>query len=196
SGSMLFETSTLLVLAQQNVVNAPYVFTAGANFALQTNQGGAVFAPPGSPLYPALFAAYNFVPFPSLALRTTASQLTINSPDGMLIQTGLQIQENLGGKLSITSDGAAIYAISQSGFMVLPVGTLPNAAIALPDSNVALLASDQCGVAAALHSATLPIRNVATGAGGGAPVTVTASILTVTATSAAVRTTSRPYGGD
>ncbi|HXB71397.1 MAG TPA: hypothetical protein VNY05_24390 [Candidatus Acidoferrales bacterium] len=192
SGSMLFETSTLLVLAQQNVINAPYVFAAAANFGLQTNQGGAAFTPDGS----ALFAAYNLVPFPSLALRTTASQLTVNSPDGMLIQLGLQIQENLGGKLSITSDGATIYAISQSGFMVLPVGTLPNAAIAVPDSKVALLATDQCGVTAALNSAIIPVRNVATGAGGGGQVTVTASILTSAATSATVRTTSRPYGGD
>jgi uncharacterized protein (TIGR03437 family) len=194
SGSMLFETSTLLVLAQQNAINAPYVFTAGANFALQTNQGGAVFAPANSPLFPALFAAYSLVPFPSLALRTTASQLTINSADGMLIRTGLQIQENLGGKLAITSDGATIYAISQSGFMVLPVGTLPNAAMAVPDSNMALLATDQCGVTAALNSATIPIRNAA--AGGGGQVTVTASVLTAAATSASVRITSRPYGGD
>ena len=187
SGSMLFEASSLQVLAQQNVINAPYVFPTGANFGLQTNQGGAVFAPDGS----SLFAAYNFVPFPSLALRTTASQLTVNSPGGMLIQLGLQIQENLGGKLAITSDGATIYAISQSGFMVLPVGTLHNAAIALPDSNVALLASDQCGVTAALNSATIPVRNT-----GGGQVTVAASILTPAATSATVRSASRPYGGD
>lgn len=187
SGSMLLETSTLLVLAQQNATNAPYVFPANANFALQTSQGGAVFAPDGS----ALFAAYNFVPFPSLALRTTASQLTVNSPDGMLIQMGLQIQENLGGKLAITSDGASIYAISQSGFMVLAVGNLRNAPIAQPDSNVALLATDQCGVTAALNSAIIPIRNT-----GGGQITVTVSVLATAATSATVRTTSRPYGGD
>ena len=187
SGSLLFETSTLLVLAQQNVVNAPYVFPTAANFTLQTNQGGAVFSPDGSVLY----AAYSFVPFPSLALRTTASQLTLNSPDGMLIQMGLQIQENLGGKLAITSDGATIYAISQSGFMVLPVGSLRNAPIAVPDSNVALLATDQCGVTAALNSATIPVRNR-----GGGQVSVTASILAASATSASVRSASRPYGAD
>jgi len=191
SGSVLFETSTLLVLAQQNVINAPYVFPTGADFTLQTNQGGVVFAPVGSSSYPALFAAYNFPPFPTLGQRTTASQLTVNSPDGMLVQLGLQLQENLGGKMAITSDGATIYAISQSGFMVLPVGTLRNAPIAAPDSNVSLLASDQCGVTQPLNSATVPVRNVGVG-----PITVTASILTPTAASAAVRTTVRPYGGD
>ena len=187
SGSMLFETSTLLVLAQQNVVNSPYVFTSGANFALQTNQGGAAFSPDGSVLY----AAYNFVPFPSLNLKTTASQLTLNSPDGMLIRSGLQIQENLGGKLVFTSDGATIYAISQSGFMVLPISTLRTAPIAVPDSNVSLLATDQCGVTASLNSATIPVRN-----SGSGTLTVTASILATAATSPALRTTSRPYGGD
>jgi uncharacterized protein (TIGR03437 family) len=187
SGSMLFETSSLLVLAQQNVINAPYVFPTPADFTLPANQGGAVFAPDGS----ALYAAYNFAPFPSLNLRTTASQLAVNSPDGLLIRLGLQLQENLGGKLTITSDGATIYAISQSGFVVLPVGTLPNAAIALPDSRVALLATDQCGVTAALNSAIIPIRTT-----GGGPVTVTASVLTAAATSPGVRTTGRPYGGD
>src|SRR5207302_837883 len=84
------------------------------------------------------FAGYNFVPNP--AARANASQLTVNTPDGLLIQLGIQIQENLGGKLAITSDGATIYAISQSGFLVLPVGTLKNAPIAAPDSNVAMLA--------------------------------------------------------
>jgi len=41
---MLFETSTLMVLAQQNAANSPFVFPAGANFTTATNQGGAVFS--------------------------------------------------------------------------------------------------------------------------------------------------------
>jgi len=55
---MLFETSTLMVLAQQNAANSPFVFPAGANFTTATNQGGAVFLPDGSEL----LAAYNIVP--------------------------------------------------------------------------------------------------------------------------------------
>ncbi len=187
SGPMLFETSTLAVLAQQSAINSPYVFPATANFNLQTNQGGAVFNPDGS----SLFAAYNIVPVLNPAARTNASQLTVNTPGGLLIQMGLQIQENLGGKLAITSDGATIYAISQSGFMVLPVGTLKNAPIAIPDSNVALLATDQCGVTAALNSAVIPVRNT-----GGGQISVTAQVLTTAATSAAVRAAAKSYGGD
>jgi hypothetical protein len=99
--------------------------------------------------------------------------------------------ENLGGKIVITSDGATAYAISQSGFMVLPIGTLRNQPLAMPDSSVALLASDQCGVTAALNSATIPVRDI-----GGGRITVTAQALATTATTATIRATARTYGAD
>ena len=112
--------------------------------------------------------------------------MTVNTPDTMLIQLGIKLPENLGGKMAITSDGATAYAISQSGFMVLPIGTLRNQPLAMPDSNVALLASDQCGVTAALNSATIPVRDI-----GGGRITVTAQALATTATTATVRATAQ-----
>ena len=187
SGPMLFDTQTLAVLAQQNTTNSPYVFPATANFNVQTSQGGAAFLPDGS----ALLAAYNIVPTSVPAAPTNTSQMTVNTPDTMLIQLGIKLQENLGGKIVITSDGATAYAISQSGFMVLPIGTLRNLPLAMPDSGVALLASDQCGVNAALNSATIPVRDI-----GGGRITVTAQALATVATTATVRATARPYGGD
>jgi hypothetical protein len=138
SGPMLLESASLLVLAQQNAANSPYVMPAGVNFNVQTTQGGAVYAPDGS-----LLTAYNIVPVAVPAARANASQLMINAPDNLLIQLGIQLPENLGGKLAITADGATVYAISQSGFMVLPMGTLRNQPIGLPDSNAALLTSDE-----------------------------------------------------
>src|ERR1019366_3811127 len=82
SGPMLFDTQTLAVLAQQNTVNSPYVFPATANFNLQTSQGGAVFTPDGT----ALLAAYNIVPTSVPAKPANTSQMTVNTPDTMLIQ--------------------------------------------------------------------------------------------------------------
>ncbi len=187
SGPMLFDTQTLAVLAQQNATNSPYAFPATANFNTQTTQGGAVFTPDGS----SLLAAYNIVPTAVPALPTNSSQLTVNSPDTMLIQLGIKLPQSLRGKMVITSDGATAYAISESGFIVLPVGTVRNQPLALPDSNIALLASDQCGVTAAQNSAVVPVRDV-----GGAKITVTAQVLTTSTTSTTVRATSRPYGGD
>ena len=187
SGSMLFESSTLLVLAQQSATNAPFVFPSGANFTTPTNQGGAVFLPDGSEL----LTAYNLVPVQSPAARSNTSQLLINTPDSLLIQLGVMLPENLGGKIVITSDGATMYAISQSGFLVATTAGLKTSPIAVPDTNVALLANDQCGVTAAQNSAVIPVRDQ-----GGGKITVTAQVLTSASTSAQVRVAAKSYGGD
>jgi uncharacterized protein (TIGR03437 family) len=189
SGPLLFETSTMLVLAQQNTTNSPYVMqgVTATTFNTQTSQGGAVFLPDGSQL----LAAYNIVPLAVPAAKSNTAQLTVNTPDTMLIQQGIVLPENLGGKIAITSDAATAYAISQSGFMVLPLSTLRNQPLGAPDSNVALLATDQCGVTAPLNSATISVRD-----NGGGRLTVTAQPVASTATSGTYRTTARPYGAD
>src|ERR1035437_3014648 len=133
SGPMLFDTQTLAVMAQQNTTNSPYVFPGTANFNVQTSQGGPVSTPDGT----AVLADYNIVPTSVPAAPTNTSQMPVNTPDTMLIQLGIKLQENLGGKMVISSDGATAYAISQSGFMVLPIGTLKNQPLAIPDSTVA-----------------------------------------------------------
>jgi uncharacterized protein (TIGR03437 family) len=186
SGPFLFEASTLLVLAQHNATNSPYTMP-GANFNTQTLQGGAVFAPDNS----TLLAAYNIVPLQNPAAKSNTSQMLITTPDTLLIQTGIMLPENLGAKMAITSDGATAYAISQSGFIVLPISTLRNQPIAVPDSNVALLASDQCGVTSAINTATIPVRNI-----GGGTTTITAGLVTTAATSTSVSATARSYGAD
>jgi len=187
SGSMLFETSTLLVLAQQNAANSPFVFPAGASFTTQTNQGGAVFLPDGSEL----LTAYNIVPVQNPAAKSNTSQLLINTPDNLLVQFGVMLPENLGGKIAISSDGATMYGISQSGFLVGSTAGLKTSPIAIPDTNVALLANDQCGVTAAQNSAVIPVRDQ-----GGGKLTVTVQVLTSAATSTQVRVAAKTYGGD
>jgi uncharacterized protein (TIGR03437 family) len=187
SGPMLFETSTLLVQAQHNTTNAPYTFPAGVNFNNQTLQGGAVFTPDGS----SLLAAYNVIPVLVPAAKSNAAQMMINTPDTLLVQTGIMLPENLGGKMVITSDGTTAYAISQSGFIVLPLSTVRNQPIAAPDSNVALLGNDQCGVTAAINSAVIPVRDI-----GGGRVTITAQVLANQSTSTAVTASSKTYGAD
>ena len=188
SGPMLIETSSLFILAQQNTANSPFVFPANSTFNNQTSQGGAVYAQ--GPTGPVLITAYNIVPVIPGA-RSNSSQLLIDNPGNFLIQLGLQLPEGLGGRMVITADSSTIYAISQSGFIVIPIGSLQQFPLAVPDSNVALLASDQCGVTANLNSATIPIRNA-----GARSMTVTAQAIASTATTAAMRTTAKSYGGD
>jgi uncharacterized protein (TIGR03437 family) len=187
SGPLLFETATLLVLAQQNAANSPFVFPSGANFTTQTNQGGAVFSPDGSEL----LAAYNIVPVQSPAAKSNASQLLVDTPDTLLVQLGVQLPENMGGKIVITSDGTTMYALSQSGFLVAATAGLKTSPIAVPDTNVALLANDQCGVTAAQNSAVIPVRNQ-----GGGKLTVTAQVLTAVSTSTQVKVAAESYGGN
>lgn len=189
TGPTLFETASMLVLAQQSTSNSPFVFPANTTFNTQTVQGGAVYAQTSSGQV--LVTSYNIVPVASPAANANTAELLFNSPDNLLIQLGIQLPENLGGKMVITSDSATIYAISQSGFMVLPIGALAQSPLAIPDSNVALLAFDQCGVMAAQNSAVIPVRNA-----GGKTLTANVQVLTSTATSVAVKVTGRSYGGD
>ena len=188
SGNILFDTASLLVLGQQNANNAPFTFAAGSSFSAPTTQGGAVFTPDGK----SLLTAYDMVPVESPAAQVNTSQLLVNRPDNLLVQTGFQLPEQLSGKMAITSDGATIYAISESGFTQLPIGAVRQTSpIAVPDSNVALLATDQCGVTATLGSATIAVRNA-----GGGKMTISAQVLAGTTTSVQVRTTAKSYGGD
>ena len=126
------------MLAQQNAINAPFTFPATANFTVQTSQGGAIFAQDAGG--PALLTSYNIVPVQNPAAplhhQPAAAQLTGESAD----PAGNSGDGNLSGKMVMTSDNATIYALSQSGFVTLPIGTLQQQPIAMPDSNVALLA--------------------------------------------------------
>ncbi len=153
AGLSLFDTQTLAVLAQQNAANSLYPFPQNANFNTQQNQGGSVFSPDGARLY----TAFNIAPVNST--QTNSSQLMINDPDNLLIQMGVQLPENVSGKMVISRDGAFIYALSQSGFLILPVGSLSDYPLAVPDSTAVLLTHDQCGVTAATRSARVVVHN-------------------------------------
>jgi uncharacterized protein (TIGR03437 family) len=193
SGPLVFESATMLVLAQQSTINSPFLFptsTTFTTFNTQTNQGGGAFSPDGS----VLLTAYGIAPLG--AARSNIGQLLVNSPSGMQIQLGIQLPEFLSGKMVFSGDGSTVYAISQSGLTVLPMATITQSPIAVPDSNVALLAFDQCGVTAAQNSATIPIRNV-----GAGRMTATATLAQgliggSTTNSPQVRTTTTSYGAD
>ncbi len=153
AGLSLFDTESLAVLAQQNAANSLYPFPQNANFNAQQNQGGSVFSPDGTRLY----TAFNIAPVGSS--QTNSSQLMINDPDNLLIETGIQLPENVSGKMVITADGATIYALSQSGFLMLPVGNLRDYPLAVPDATAVLVTHDQCGVSAATRTARVTVRN-------------------------------------
>ncbi len=178
-GLSLFDTETLAILAQENAANAPFTFPGGAagNFNTQQNQGGSVFSPNGATLY----AAFNIAPVQNPAARANISRLLLNDPDNLLITLGLQLPENLVGNMVISSDGANIYALSESGFMIIPISTINRSPIAMPQSPVVLLASDQCGVQSSKRIGAVDVLN--TGSGN---VRATAQLVPTTTQGAAV----------
>ena len=161
AGLTLFETSTLTVLAQQNASNAPFSFPGGAanNFSTQQNQGGSVFSVDGSVIY----SAFNIAPVQNPPARPNVSRLLLNDPDNLLITLGLQLPENLAGKIAISGDGNTLFALSESGFVILPANTIFQSPIAVPESTVALLATDQCGVTGAQRAAAVGVTNIGRG---------------------------------
>jgi uncharacterized protein (TIGR03437 family) len=141
AGPVLFDASTLQVMAQENAANAPFAFPAGTagNFNTQANQGGSVFSPDGTQIY----AAFNVAPIG--APRASITEMLVNDPTNLLINLGLEMPENLAGKMVIDAAGANIYGISDSGFMILPVGTIAQSPLASPSAQSVLLTNDVCG---------------------------------------------------
>ena len=183
AGYSLIDTATLAILAQENVANSPFAFPTGTNFNAQANQGGSVFAPDGSQIY----GAFNFAPIQVPAAKPNVTRLLYNDPDNLLIKLGLQLPENLSGRMVINNVGDTIYALSESGFAVLPVGQLSQNPIAQVDSQIVLLTSDQCGVTAAQSA----VKNSVTNTGRGR-LTATAQSYTLTSGGLASTTTNVP----
>jgi uncharacterized protein (TIGR03437 family) len=156
AGLSMFDTSTLAIYAQQNAANSLYPFASSANFSTQSNQGGSVFSPDGTVLYSAFNAA------PTTSSATNSSQLMLSDPDNMLINLGIQLPENLVGKMVITANGNTIYALSQSGMLTIPVSAIYDNPVAVPETNVVLLANDQCD-ANSLKTAQLRVKNAGKG---------------------------------
>ncbi len=180
AGLSLFDTSTLAILAQQNTANALYPFATTANFNTQQNQGGSVFAPDGTTVY----SAFNIAPVQSTSANTT--QFMLSDSDNLLIRLGIQLPENLTGNMVIDSAGRVIYALSQSGFLTVPISTVYDSPIAAPDSPAVLLVNDQCGVNADRRVVEVTTRNAGKGR-----MTATAQVLQ---TGTAV-TVVQPIGG-
>jgi hypothetical protein len=154
AGPVLLDGATLQVLATQSLANAPYPMDPSTSFLAKTNQGGAAFAPGGLSLY----AAYNVPPVPSLPGAVPVGQLTVSDPDNLLIKLGLQLPENLAGRLIVSSDGGSAFALSDSGFTSISLSALMQSPLAEPASDVVLLTNDQCQVAGG-GTATIAINN-------------------------------------
>ncbi len=179
-GLRLFDSESLAVIAQQNAANAPFPLSVnitaqgfaqvGQQFNLQANQGGSVFSPDGATIY----SAFNIAPIQNPAARANVAQLLVNDADNLLIQDGLQLPENLAGKMVMSLDGSSLYALSESGFTIIPLNQVSRNPLLQPASTVLLLASDQCNSAPEGTRSTVSVMNLGRATG---PVAATATLV-------------------
>lgn len=179
-GLRLFDTDTLAVIAQQNAANAPFPLSVnitaqgfaqvGQQFNLQQNQGGSVFSTDGATIY----SAFNIAPIQNPAARANVTQLMVNDADNLLILDGLQLPENLAGKMILSADGNTIYALSESGFTIIPLNEVSRNPLLEPASSAVLLATDQCNSAPEGTRQTVNLLNLGRSTG---PVTATATLV-------------------
>jgi uncharacterized protein (TIGR03437 family) len=192
SGPVLFDATTLQVLAQMNAGNILYAFNPSTSFTTQANQGGAVFSPDGTTLY----AVFDILPIEIPALTGSVSQLMLNDPNNLLVHMGIQLPENFDGKMVISADGTSMYGLSDSGLTAVPVGTIAQSPIAVPSAQAVIVTGDECGVTAQTASATVNLTN-----GGKGSFTASAQVLRYTgqanppSTAAAPTVRPGPSGG-
>jgi len=149
AGFTLYNTSTLNVVAQQNTLNAPFTMTG--TFSTTANVGGSTFSPDGATLY-------------SVFNSSAANQpptLLISDARNLAIHLGIKLPENIIAKMVMTSDGADAWGLSDSGVLHLPLSTLFNYPILMPQSTTVFLAQDPCNPGVA--QATLKIDNIGSG---------------------------------
>lgn len=155
AGFTLYDTASLAVIAQQNTANAPFPITGAFN-TLQ-NIGGSTFSPDGSTVY----SAFNVAAFVQPAARPQSSTLLISNTQNLGIQLGIKLPESIVAKMVITSDGANAWGLSESGLIYLPLSTLYNYPIVMPDATTVFLANDNCNRGVA--TASVNINNLGQG---------------------------------
>ena len=155
AGLTLYETDTLNVMAQQNAANAPFQMPSGFN--LTQNIGGSVFGPDAETLY----SAFNVAAFSQPAPRPQSSTLLLSNARNLGIKLGIKLPESVIARMVITSDGAHAWGLSESGLVYLPLGTLYDYPILVPETTLVFLALDQCNQG--LAQAKLRVNNLGKG---------------------------------
>lgn len=142
AGFTLYETETLNVLAQYTTANIPFPLSSSATVTFNStqNMGGSAFAADGATLY----SAFNVAPATVPATRPQASTLLISHPRNLAVRLGIKIPESIVAKMLITSDGTQAWGLSESGLIHLPLATLYDYPILMPETTTVFLAVDEC----------------------------------------------------
>jgi YVTN family beta-propeller protein len=156
AGSSQYDFGTLNVRGIMNTANLPFTLTGSVGFPAGVNFGGSVFSPDGKTLY----SAFNYTAL-AANQRPTANVLFIGNPSNLGVRLGIKMPESVLGRMVMTADGSQIFALSESGFMTLPVGSLFDYPILDPESTQIFLATDPCNKGIA--RATMKVSNLGKG---------------------------------
>lgn len=139
AGSTLYDTASLAVIGQMNTANLPFFIAAGANpaFNIQRNFGGSIFSKDGATLYSAFNTA-------ATTARPVANVLYVGNPDNLSVRLGLKLRETILGQMVANTTGEEVWALSESGIMHLPVGSIFDYPIIQPETTQVFLAVDEC----------------------------------------------------
>lgn len=144
AGYTLYDTATLNVMAQYNAANVPFPLssttTGTATFNSTQNMGGSVFTPDPE----TLLSAFNVAPQTTPASRPQASTLLISNPRNLGVRLGIKIPESVVAKMVILSTGEEAWGLSESGLIHLPLSTLYDYPILMPETTTVFVAVDDC----------------------------------------------------
>lgn len=155
AGLVLYNTATLAVMAQTTTANAPFPIPAAFN--LVQNVGGSVFSPDGQTLY----SAFNVAPTTQPPSRPSSSILLISDSRNLGIKLGIRLPESIVARMVMTADGAHAWGLSESGLVHLPLESLYDYPILMPETTQVFLAQDDCNRGVA--RATLKVNNLGNG---------------------------------
>ena len=154
AGFTMYDTATLSVIAQASSSNAPFPL---GSLNATTNVGGSMFTPDGSTLY----AAFNVAPVTPIASRPQASTLLVTDPGNLRIKLGIKLPQSIIARMVVTSDGADAWGLSESGLLHLPLATLYDNPIIMPETTSVFLAQDNCN--RGLAQVSVKINNIGKG---------------------------------
>ena len=174
AGYTLYDVSTLSILGQMNVSNAPFPVgaTSTTTFSTRQNLGGSVFSRDGKTIY----GAFNVAPFTTPQPPSNSSTLLVSDSLNLGIQLGIKMPESIVSKMVMSADGSNAWSLSLSGLVYLPLSTLYKYPILMPSTTQVFLSQNPCNPG--LAQGTVTMNNLGAGKLTFAVTTINTALVT------------------
>ncbi len=158
-GPFLFDSNTLAILGRSGLPAA--TLTGGSVFSLDGNSVWATFS-----TQPAIYPLNPNNPQVSGQTRPPGGTISLGvlqqlKASNLAATLGLRLPDPIIGKLIISNDGKNIFALSASGMLVIPIGSIPNLPILSVSQPSVILSADICN--RGVQSVPVQITNAGSG---------------------------------